>query len=88
MECQKHQPCRAIKEAREYRVMNVLGRALLVLLVDIIKLIKYIIKFFITYIHLFLYGPVGSNHGNLQNTPLLALGYRALRELPRCTVRG
>ena len=29
-------------------------------------------------------GPVGSNHGNLQNTPLLALGYRALRELPRC----
>ena len=34
------------------------------------------------------HGPVGSNHGNLQNTPLLALGYRALRELPRCTVRG
>ena len=33
-------------------------------------------------------GPVGSNHGNLQNTPLLALSYRALRELPRCTVRG
>ena len=33
-------------------------------------------------------GPVGSNHGNLQNTPLLALGYRALRELPRCMVRG
>ena len=31
---------------------------------------------------------MGSNHGNLQNTPLLALGYRALRELPRCTVRG
>ena len=34
------------------------------------------------------YGPVGSNHGNLQNPPLLALGHRALRELPRCTVRG
>ena len=33
-------------------------------------------------------GPVGSNHGNLQNTPLVALGYRALRGLPRCTVRG
>ena len=33
-------------------------------------------------------GPVGSNHGNLQNPPLLALGYRALRELPRCTVQG
>ena len=33
-------------------------------------------------------GPVGSNHGNLQNTPLLSLGYRALRELPRCTVLG
>ena len=35
-----------------------------------------------------MYGPVGSNHGNLQNPPLLALGYRALQELPRCTVRG
>ena len=33
-------------------------------------------------------GPVGSNHGNLQNTPLLALDYRALRGLPRCTARG
>ena len=33
-------------------------------------------------------GPVGSNHSNLQNTPLLALGYWALRELPGCTVRG
>ena len=27
------------------------------------------------------YGPVGSNHGSLQNPPLLALGHRALREL-------
>ena len=26
---------------------------------------------------------MGSNHGNLQNPPLLALGYRELRELPR-----
>ena len=34
------------------------------------------------------HGLVGSNHSNLQNTPLLALGYRALRELPRCTVWG
>ena len=34
-----------------------------------------------------LYGPVGSNHGNLQNPPLLVLGYRALQELTRCTVR-
>ena len=33
-------------------------------------------------------GPVVSNHGNLQNTLLLALGYRALRGLPRCTARG
>ena len=31
---------------------------------------------------------MGSNHVNLQNIPLLALGYRALRELPWCTVRG
>ena len=29
-----------------------------------------------------------SNHGNLQNTLLLALGYRALRGLPRCTAQG
>ena len=33
-------------------------------------------------------GPVGSNHGSLQKPPLLALGHRALRDLPRCTVRG
>ena len=33
-------------------------------------------------------GPVGSNHGSLQNPPLLALGHRALRELPRCAVQG
>ena len=38
--------------------------------------------------HIYQNGPVGSNHGNLQNTPLLALGYRALRKLPWCTVRG
>ena len=34
------------------------------------------------------YGPVGSNHSSLQNTLLLALGHRALQDLPRCTVRG
>ena len=33
-------------------------------------------------------GPLGSNHGSLQKPPLLALGHRALRDLPRCTVRG
>ena len=33
-------------------------------------------------------GPVGSNQGSLQNPPLIALGHRAIRELPRCTVRG
>ena len=32
------------------------------------------------------YGPVGSNHGSLQKPPLLALGHRALQDLPRCTV--
>ena len=39
-------------------------------------------------IYLNIYGPVGSNHGSLQNTLLLALGHRALRDLPRCTVQG
>ena len=38
--------------------------------------------------HIMVHGPVGSNHGILQNPPLLALGHRALRDLPRCTVRG
>ena len=33
-------------------------------------------------------GPLGSNHGNIQNTLLLALGYRALRGLPRCMAQG
>ena len=33
-------------------------------------------------------GPVGSNHGSLQKPLLLALGHRAIRDLPRCTVRG
>ena len=35
------------------------------------------------FVHGVLNGPVGCNHGNLQNTPLLALGYRALGGLPR-----
>ena len=34
------------------------------------------------------HGPMGSNHGSLQNPPLLALGHRALRDLLWCTVRG
>ena len=33
-------------------------------------------------------GPVVSNHGNLQNTLLLALCYRALRGLPWCAAWG
>ena len=31
---------------------------------------------------------MGSNHSSLQKPLILALGHRALRDLPRCTVRG
>ena len=46
------------------------------------------LKFSKLYLNTDINGLVGSNHGNLQNTLLLALCYRALRELPRCTVQG
>ena len=44
VECQKTQPFRASKEALQYHMMNVLGRARWIFLLDSIKVIKHIIN--------------------------------------------